>query len=143
MMNSKLIFLALVLVHSNLKSQNDVFGKWQTVDENSGKVTSIVEIFEKNEKLYGQIVKVIPAAGEEEDPLCKECTDFRKDKKINGMLIVSGLTFKKDVWSGGKILDPDNGKEYDCKIWLEEGKLKVRGYIAFVYRTQTWLPFNE
>jgi len=36
-------------------------------------------------------------------------------------------------------MDPETGKVYDCKIWLENGQLKVRGYVAFFYRTQTWL----
>lgn len=31
-----------------------------------------------------------------------------------------------------------NGKDYKCSIWLEDGKLKVRGYIGFLYETQTW-----
>ena len=42
------------------------------------------------------------------------------------------------VWSGGKILDPGNGKIYRCKIWLKDGELKVRGYFGPFYRTQTW-----
>jgi uncharacterized protein (DUF2147 family) len=35
--------------------------------------------------------------------------------------------------SGGKILDPENGKTYKCSLTLEEGgqKLKVRGLIGF------------
>ena len=41
-----------------------------------------------------------------------------------------------------EILDPENGKTYDCEIWLENDKLKVRGYIAFFYRTQTWEKVN-
>jgi hypothetical protein len=24
-------------------------------------------------------------------------------------------------------------KVYDCKLWLEDGMLKVRGYVAFFY----------
>jgi uncharacterized protein (DUF2147 family) len=135
--------LAFCFLQASLQSQNEVFGKWQTVDEKTGNITSVVEIFEKNKKLYGKVLKVIPAAGEESDPICTKCSDFRKDKKINGMLIVSGLTLEDGKWSDGKILDPDNGKEYECKIWFEDGKLKVRGYIAFVYRTQVWLPYKE
>lgn len=45
-----------------------------------------------------------------------------------------------DQWSGGEIPDPNNGKIYRCKIWVGDGNLKVRGYIAFFFRTQTWLP---
>jgi len=36
-------------------------------------------------------------------------------------------------------MDPEDGKVYTAEIWVEEGKLKVRGYVGFFYRTQTWL----
>lgn len=42
-------------------------------------------------------------------------------------------------WVDGEILDLENGKVYRCKIWVENGKLTVRSYIAFFYGTQTWL----
>jgi hypothetical protein len=43
------------------------------------------------------------------------------------------------VWEGGKILDPENGKEYTLRMTpLEDGKkLQIRGYIGPFYRTQT------
>ncbi|WP_245574509.1 DUF2147 domain-containing protein [Hugenholtzia roseola] len=43
-------------------------------------------------------------------------------------------------YSGGKILDPEDGKSYTCKIWREGKNLMVRGYVAFFFRTQKWLP---
>jgi uncharacterized protein (DUF2147 family) len=45
---------------------------------------------------------------------------------------------KKDKWEGGKIYNPKNGKTYKCAIWIEDGKLKVRGYLGVFYETQTW-----
>ncbi len=31
---------------------------------------------------------------------------------------------------------------HKAEIWVEDGKLKVRGYVGFVYKTQTWLKGN-
>jgi uncharacterized protein (DUF2147 family) len=66
-----------------------------------------------------------------------------KGKKILGMQIINGLTLRDGRWSGNNgILDPDNGKYYDVKIWVNEkdpSRLNVRGYISFLYRTQIWL----
>ena len=49
----------------------------------------------------------------------------------------------KDVWEGGHIVDPDNGKIYKLKMTPIEGgkKLEVRGFIGFALlgRTQTWV----
>ena len=55
-----------------------------------------------------------------------------------GVHLLSGLTKKKDKWEGGRIYNPKNGKDYKCSIWLDGDKLKVRGYIGFLYETQTW-----
>jgi uncharacterized protein (DUF2147 family) len=30
-------------------------------------------------------------------------------------------------------------KVYKAEIWVEGGTLKVRGYVGFLYKTQTWL----
>ena len=50
-------------------------------------------------------------------------------------------------WSGGKILDPENGKTYKCKLWFEEGndnQLNMRGYIgiSLLGRNQQWQRVN-
>jgi uncharacterized protein (DUF2147 family) len=60
------------------------------------------------------------------------------------MTIIRNLVKVEDEneWEGGDILDPENGKVYRCKLWVENGKLKIRGYIAFLYRTQKWLPLD-
>jgi uncharacterized protein (DUF2147 family) len=52
--------------------------------------------------------------------------------------------FKYDggnVWSDGKIYNPEDGKEYNCKMTLEgPNTLLVRGYvgISLFGKTQTW-----
>ena len=60
-----------------------------------------------------------------------------------GLQIIDGLIPKKNQWKDGEILDPNNGKTYDCKIWLEDKKLQVRGYIGFFFRTQVWIRAEE
>jgi uncharacterized protein (DUF2147 family) len=143
-MNSFKITLVIVasLFAFNLSAQSDIIGKWKTIDDETGKPKSIVEIFIKGGKAYGKIVKLFRESHEEQDPTCDECSDYRKDKKILGMTIITGMEQDDDEWEDGEILDPKNGKIYDCKLWIEDGKLKVRGYIAFFYRTQTWIKID-
>lgn len=122
------------------EAQDDtIWGKWKTIDDKTKEPKSIVEIYEQEGKLYGRIVKLFLKPGEDPDPVCDKCTGEQKNKKTLGMVIINGLTKKGDAWSKGKVLDPDNGKNYNAKIWLEDGKLKIRGYILFLYRTQTWM----
>ena len=137
-----LILFALALYASIGTAQTDILGKWKTIDDETGKEKSIVELFMKGDKLYGKIIQLFREPDEEPDPLCKECTDDRKDQRVIGMEIVRDMESDDDEWEDGSICDPKNGKVYDCKMWLEDGNLKVRGYVAFFYRTQTWLPAN-
>ena len=138
----KILKIALFLIslvfmsHANAQS---IVGKWKTIDDETGKEKSIVEIFMKNGKAYGKIIKLFRSPDEDQDPICDECTDHRKDKKIIGMTIITDMGKDDDEWDDGEILDPKNGKIYDCKLWVEGDKLMVRGYVAFFFRTQTWL----
>ncbi|WP_022668481.1 DUF2147 domain-containing protein [Desulfospira joergensenii] len=117
-----------------------VEGKWKTIDDETNEPKSIVEIFEKDGKFYGKVVKLFRKPGEDPHPTCSKCPDDdpRKDQPTLGMEVIKGLEPDGDTYSGGTILDPKKGKIYACKIWVEEDKLKVRGSILFFYRTQTW-----
>ena len=138
---TSLLLLLLVATVTTVQAQGDIFGRWTTIDDATGEVKSVVDIYKKEGKAFGKIVKIFREEGEDPDPVCTECSGKRKGQKIIGMEIITGLEYdnKNNEWEDGDILDPENGKEYDCKIWVEEGKLKVRGYWAFFYRTQTWL----
>ena len=140
-MKITLIF-TLSIISLSLDAQ-DIIGKWKTIDDNTGKARSIVEITQKDGKAYGKILKLFREPGEDLDPICDDCTDYRKDKKVIGMNIITDMENDGDYWEDGEILDPENGKVYDCKLWVEDGKLKVRGYVVFFFRTQTWFPAND
>ncbi|MBL7939553.1 MAG: DUF2147 domain-containing protein [Flavobacteriales bacterium] len=121
-----------------LRSQS-IAGRWMTIDDNTGKKRSIVEIKVTNGTASGRIVQLFRGPGEEQDPVCKECTDDRKGRKVIGLDIIRDMVLSNREWTKGTILDPENGKVYDCKLWVENGTLKVRGYVAFFFRTQTWV----
>lgn len=120
-----------------------ILGKWKTIDEETNEAKSIVEIVERDGKYYGKIIKLFRKPGDDPNPVCADCPDddSRKNQPIIGMEIIKDLVKKGEEYSGGTILDPaeGEGKTYTCKLWIEDGTLKVRGYIAFFFRTQTWL----
>ena len=117
-----------------------ITGKWKTIDDNTGEAKSIVEIFEKDGKFYGKVVKIFLEPNEDPDPVCDECEkdDPRYKKKIIGMEIIKALEKDDKEYSGGNILDPENGKVYRCRLWVEGDDLMVRGYWGPFFRTQTW-----
>lgn len=131
-----LLLVALVVPAS---AQNLV-GKWRSIDDNSGKEKSIVEIYERAGKIYGKILQIFPDPGEDPDPVCDECDpkDNRYKKKIIGLEIIRDMVSSGTSWESGTILDPEVGKVYGCKLWIENGNLMVRGYWGPFYRTQVW-----
>ncbi len=116
-------------------------GKWKTIDDETKKEKSIVEIYEVNGKFFGKIAAVL-TPGKEAD-ICDKCPGEDKDKPIVGLVIMKGLTKDGDEYTGGTIMDPSKGKVYSCKIAVEDNgaKLKVRVFIgmALLGRTQYWM----
>lgn len=117
-------------------------GRWVTVDDNTGKDRSVVTITEKDGVLTGNIEKLILDPGEDPAPKCDKCEGAKKNQPVIGLEILWDLKKDDDEWSGGRILDPENGKSYKCWIQvIDEGRrLKVRGFIGFslLGRTQYW-----
>jgi uncharacterized protein (DUF2147 family) len=136
----KLLILCLLLLSAGVGAQN-IMGRWKTIDDETNQPKSIVEIFERSGKVYGRVVKLFRKPNENQDPVCDECDDedIRYKKRIIGMEILTNMIQDEDEYTGGEILDPNNGKVYRCKIWIEGKDLKLRGYLGPFYRTQTWL----
>lgn len=135
----KILLLSLIVLPLNAQS---VIGKWKTIDDETGKQKSIVEIYEVDGKIHGKIIQLFRGPNEDQDPSCTKCEGDRANKKIIGLEIIRGLKKDDDVYEDGTILDPKDGKVYDCKLWIDEdspNQLNVRGYIMFFFRTQTWM----
>jgi len=115
----------------------NVLGRWTSVDDNTGKPRSVVEITITNGTLSGRILDLYDKTHLEK--LCDKCPGDRKNARIVGLEIIRGMKADGDTWAEGTILDPETGNVYDCKMWLENGKLMVRGYVAFFFRTQVWV----
>ncbi len=140
-----LVFAALLFVGQ--VAAQDIVGKWKTIDDKTHKAKSVVLIYKKSDgKYYGKIVKLYKDPGEDPNPKCDKCKGKLHNKPILGMVILTGLKKKgPNLWDGGKILDPESGNVYDVKMWIENGKLHVRGYLGWslIGRSQVWLPYGR
>lgn len=118
-------------------SYAQIEGKWKTIDDETGKAKSIVEIYKKGDKYYGKIVQLLIKP---ENENCVACTDDRKNKPLVGLEIIRDLKKDGNEFTGGTITDPKKGKSYKCTIKKDGDKLSVRGYIgiSLMGRTQTW-----
>jgi uncharacterized protein (DUF2147 family) len=118
-------------------------GLWKSIDDNTGKPTSLIRISEIEGEFQGKIEKIFPDPGESANPLCEKCEDELKNQPVVGMTILKGMRRDGTDYSGGQVLDPDNGKIYRGKMKLIEGgnKLILRGYVGIplLGRSQVWL----
>lgn len=138
-----ILLLSGCLAASAVSAAESPLGQWKTVDEKSGKVKSVVEIYDQGGKLFGKIASLTEPNDENGKPkTCTKCTGADKDQPIVGLLIIKDLRLDGDRYKGGTILDPEDGKIYKAELWGEDGKLKVRGYLGPFYKTQTWLKGN-
>jgi len=131
-----LLMFALATFTAHAQS---IVGKWKTTDDKTGEDKSIIEIYEKDGKIYGKVIEILNP--DRKNAKCTECKGADKGKPINGITVIKGLSKDGDSWSDGKILDPNNGKLYKCTIKLNgKDKLDVRGYVgvSLLGRTQTW-----
>ena len=135
------VALAAVPIKGSLAQATPV-GLWTTVSDRDGKPEAVVEIREVNGELVG-VVRALLVAADRDDSICTKCQGDRRGRPIVGMEIVRHMRPDGNgAFSGGEILDPENGKTYRATMKLVDGgqKLVVRGYIGLSIfgRSQTW-----
>jgi uncharacterized protein (DUF2147 family) len=141
-MHKLLITLTLALAGTTAFAQATPAGVWRTIDDETKKERSTVRITETGGVFTGKIEKLADPTRQE--AVCDQCTDARKGQKVIGMTIIQGV--KKgdsaDLFEGGEILDPNNGKTYRVRMTLKDGgkTMEVRGFIGtpMLGRTQVW-----
>lgn len=122
----------------------DILGQWKTIDDETGIEKSIVEIYQKEGKIYGKIIEIFNKS--KRDLLCSLCEDEDYNKPVLGLVIIKDMEeVNEGLYKNGTITNPDDGKIYTCRLKLDEAnpnRLEVRGYISFFYRTQHWVRID-
>ena len=126
-------------------SPGSPIGRWKTIDDHTGQAKAIVEIREENGELDGRVVELFNPPMPH--PVCIKCSGALKDKPVMGMRILWGMRPDGSDWTGGRILDPENGDVYRCAISVEDGGkvLRVRGYVGLSIfgRTERWVRADK
>jgi len=124
-----------------VRGQESPVGLWETVSDVNGRPEGHIRITEVAGEFLGTIEAILDPA--KRDAVCDQCKDERANRPILGMRILNGLHRDGDVYAGGRILDPDSGNIYSCRMKLIDGgrRLELRGFIlgiSLLGRTQTW-----
>ena len=143
-MKHTVVAFALTLAAAAAHAQANPVGLWKTIDDDGKTEKSLVRITEANGVFTGKIEKIFDPA--KQDAVCDQCSDDRKGKPIVGFTLIRNVKQNgsdPNMWDGGDITDPNNGKVYKVRIKPADGgkKLEVRGYVGapLLGRTQTWL----
>ncbi|MBX3603894.1 MAG: DUF2147 domain-containing protein [Piscinibacter sp.] len=136
--------LAVFVLHAAAWAQATPVGLWKTIDDDTKKEKSLVRISDSGGVLSGKIEKLLDP--NRANDVCDKCSDERKNQPIAGLTIIRNAKASEDdpgLWTGGEILDPNNGKVYKLRLKPVDGgkSLEVRGYIGapLLGRTQTWI----
>jgi uncharacterized protein (DUF2147 family) len=126
-------------------AQMSPVGLWRSIDDATQQPKAEIRITQKAGGGLSGVVERSLATSPSPEPNCTLCTDDRKGQPKIGMEIIRGgqQSDGKAMWEGGKILDPENGKNYSLRLTPIDGgkKLEVRGFIGapLLGRTQTWI----
>ncbi|MCX6148720.1 MAG: DUF2147 domain-containing protein [Candidatus Kapabacteria bacterium] len=136
--------LILILTTSILFSKNtadDIVGTWRTAN---GK--GLIEIYKANDGTYqGKIVGKDRRKDKNGNDITTDISNpdpALRNRLIFGLVIITKFKFDgDDTWTDGRIYNPEDGKEYKCKMWMDDiNNLNLRGYIGFslLGRTEKW-----
>ncbi|MEA1786885.1 DUF2147 domain-containing protein [Arenibacter sp. GZD96] len=132
------IFLFFFVLIAKAQS---ILGQWKTVDDRHNLEKAVIEVYKENGNYHGKVIKILEKGKTE--ATCEKCSDERKGQPILGMKIIENLQENgKGQYKGNTLFDPEQAMTFKCKIWLNPdnpNELKVRGYLALFYRTQTWI----
>ena len=135
--------LILLLCFPALMQSQEVIGKWKIIKEETGEARSIVKIYEEDGEVYGQVIRILNEA--KRDKLCTKCKGEDKNKKIEGLILMKHFHKDGEEYVDGTIMNPDDGKIYKSKMWLDEDNpdlLNVRGYVGIFYKTEQWQRYE-
>jgi uncharacterized protein (DUF2147 family) len=142
-----LVCSATLTTHTAVADDKSVFGYWKRLDDDTGKPLGVFRLWQDKGKLVGAILKSYPKSGEKPQVVCSECSGAQHDKPLAGLIFLWNFVRDDDnpkKWVDGKVLNPENGKVYNCEVELsEDGKtLNVYGYLRLLIKvggTSKWV----
>jgi uncharacterized protein (DUF2147 family) len=134
-------------IHAQSPVADRVIGYYLTLNDDTGKESSQVQIFKAtNGKYFG---KIIWLAEPNENGKAKVDDDnpdkTLQNRPIIGLQLLKGFSYnaKSGEWDGGTIYNPTGGKTYNCFMKFDGNKLKIRGFIGAAWmglgKTATWI----
>ena len=136
---SLFLLTSILSFGQEVNKADKILGVYQTQNKDAK-----IQFYKKGDKYYGKVIWISQPKDADGNPILDRHNPnktLRKNSVLN-LITIRNLSYEDGEWVGGTIYDPKNGKTYDCILWLENGKLKVRGYVGWFYDTKTWTKVN-
>lgn len=109
------LFILFLSVNQQSVTPETYFGQWRII---SG---SVIEIYQKNDKYYGKIIKRSMFSFTNRNGLDNKNPDPElRTRKIVGMEIIKDLKFDNGVMKNGTIYNADTGNTYQVRLTISE-----------------------
>lgn len=117
------------------QNPDSIIGTWETDAKDAR-----MEVYKSGHTYYGKLLwgdRIVETDGKTSKKDSKNPDEKLRSRNIIGIINLTGLKYEGGEYINGKIYDPPSGKTYDCKAWIENGKLHLRGYLGFSMLGQT------
>ena len=105
---NKLVLFCSFLITSFCFGQT-IVGEWETYDDKTNELKSIVEIYQKGEFYYDKINQVL---AKKRQKICTVYERVKKNTPIIDLVIIEKMVLNGD----GTILNPESGTTYKCLL---------------------------
>lgn len=133
------LLLQLLVLPAVAQDKDDILGYW--LDE---KEETVVRIYEDNDLYFGKIVWLkdsLDVFGKPRRDVLNDEPEMRARTVLGADMLIGFKWDDEDTWRKGEIYYYQTGNDYNGKIYLEDGKLKLKGYYSLLFflgRTKTW-----
>lgn len=143
----KLLSLVFMLLFcSSLLAQEEVLGFWETVDDKTGKPSSVVAVYGYQGKVYVRNIGSFNAKGEIDDSIYNpqgRAPGLVGKPYYSGLDFVWNMTYEGAGRFTGYVVDPRDGKIYNAELWRKGPNLILRGELFTFGENKVWPPFPE
>lgn len=126
---------AALLAVPGAASAADLTGIWSTGSEGGR-----VEIYRCGTALCGKVIDAARLRGNPDLRDVRNSDPKLRGRRIKGLVVLKGFTGGPVEWKGGPVYDPESGDGASrgyLKL-LANGKLELKGCVAFICRTKIW-----
>lgn len=131
------LLVPMLAIAAAASAADPVDGRWRTLDDETGKPMSIVEVSTAGGTLNARVVETL----NEPNAKCTQCSGADKNKPVVGMRVLWDLKQQDGVWGGGSGFKPSTGDSFKAKSVKPsaDGRtLEVTGCKLMFCRTAKW-----